>query len=321
MTSNLVDRVVRREPLAASGKSGSTLERGWLEDGSVVVLKHSEIDQDWVMQATGDDGRVALLWDEGIFDRIPTVIQHAILEVHRTVSGTLVVMEDVSISLFSSGEQIRQGHQRVLGALAEIHRTFIGSELRSLCPLDGLYAFLSPQVCSRLATLHEVPRLAMEGWSRFHDIVPNDVSSVIEAIHARPALLADALSLRESTLVHGDPKMANLGVAPDRRHVVLIDWGSLTAYGPPAIDFAWYLAINKVATGHDHEQLLEDARTHLAPVDEDALKLAILGALVQLGWEKALLATADDPATRRRERDGLAWWIDRAREAAAAWPA
>ena len=167
---------------------------------------------------------------------------------------------------------------------------------------------------------YEVPRLATEGWARFHDIVPKDVSSVIEAIHARPADLGDALSLRESTLIHGDPKMANLGVTADGRRLVLLDWGTLSAFGPPAIDFAWYLAINKAAIGRDHEQLLEDARTHLVPVDEDALRLALLGALVQLGWEKALGATADDPTIRQTERNGLAWWIDRAREAVESWP-
>jgi hypothetical protein len=320
MAFDLTNRVVRREPLETAGKSGSRLERGWLDDGSVVVLKHSRADEDWIMEATGDTDRVALLWEEGIFGHIPSVVQHAVLDVRRTDTGTLVVMEDVSELLFSNVGQIRQEHHRILGALADMHRAFVALPLPPLCPLDRLYAFLSPQVCSRFAASHEVPRLAMEGWTRFHDIVPNDVSSVIEAIHARPADLGDALSLRESTLVHGDPKMANLGVTADRRRLVLLDWGSLSACGPPAIDFAWYLAINKAAIGRDHAQLLEDARTHLAPVDEVALRLALLGALVQLGWEKALGATADDPTIRRTESDDLTWWIDRAREAVESWP-
>jgi hypothetical protein len=273
------------------------------------------------MRATGDEDRVALLWDEGIFEHIPSVIQHAVLDVQRTDTGTLVVMEDVSALLFSNAEHIRREHERILGALSEMHQAFVGFALPPLCPLDGLYAFLSPQVCSHFASSYEVPRLALEGWSRFHDIVPNDVSSVIQAIHARPAELGDALSRRESTFLHGDPKMANLGVTTDGRRLVLLDWGTLAAYGPPAIDFAWYLAINKAAIGLDHAQLLEDARTYLAPVDEDALRLALLGALVQLGWEKALGATDDDPAIRQRESDGLAWWIDRAREAVESWPA
>jgi hypothetical protein len=292
-----------------------------LDDGSVVVLKHCQADQDWLMQATGDHDRVALLWDEGVFDHIPPTVQHAVLDVQRAATGTVIVMEDVSTSLFSSEEQIRLGHERVLGALAEMQRAFVGFPLPPLCPLDTRYSFLSPQVCSRFASSNEVPRLALEGWSRFHDIVPDDVVSVVDAIHSQPAVLADALSPRESTLVHGDPKMSNLGMAANGRRLVLIDWGTLTGYGPPAIDFAWYLAINQAAIGRDHERLLADVRISLAPVDEDALKFALLGALVQLGWEKALGATDDDPATRQRESEGLTWWIARAREAIGSWPA
>jgi hypothetical protein len=291
-----------------------------LDDGSVVVLKHSGLDQDWIMQATGDEDRVALLWDEGIFDRIPSGIQHAVLDVQRTDTGTLVVMEDVSAALFSNGGQLRREHHRILEVLSEMHRAFVGLPLPPLCPLDRLYAFLSPQVCSRFAESYEVPRLAVEGWSRFHEIVPNDVSSVIEAIHARPTYLGDALSVRESTLIHGDSKMANLGVAADGSRIVLLDWGSLSASGPPAIDFAWYLAINKAAIGLDHAQLLADVQAQLGSVDEVALRLSLLGALVQLGWEKALGATANDPTTSQSEREGLNWWIDRVREAVDRWP-
>ena len=87
MTSDLVKRVVRREPLATAGKSGSRLERGWLDDGSVVILKHSSVDEDWIMQATGDQDRIALLWNEGVFEHIPSVIQHAVLDVQRTDTG------------------------------------------------------------------------------------------------------------------------------------------------------------------------------------------------------------------------------------------
>jgi hypothetical protein len=44
-----------------------------------------------------------------------------------------------------------------------------------------------------------------------------------------------------------------------------------------------------------------------------------LGQVVLLGWEKALGATSDDPATAARERAGLAWWCQRAAEALEHW--
>ncbi|MCA1842856.1 MAG: hypothetical protein LC792_06615, partial [Actinobacteria bacterium] len=56
------------------------------------------------------------------------------------------------------------------------------------------------------------------------------------------------------------------------------------------------------------DDLLSDITETLGPEDRAVLPLALLGALLQLGWEKALGATSDDPATRARERAGLAWW-------------
>jgi hypothetical protein len=317
MTASLVDRVVRREPLAG-GASGSVLERGWLEDGSVVVLKRSDAVHDWIMEVTGDKDRIADMWDAGVFEQVEEVADHAILDVERTPTGTVVLMEDVSASLFASGDAMRPAHHRILDTLAALHTRFAGRTLPPLCKLADLYAFLSPQVCERYASVHEVPRLALEGWSRFHDIVPDDVGSCVAAVHADPALLAAPLSACASTLVHGDPKLANLGMNGSGR-VVLIDWGTLTALGPPAIDYAWYAAINGAAVAVGNDQLLDDIRSSLAPVDEDALRLSLFGALVQLGWEKALGATHDDPFVRGRERAGLDWWLDRARDAIDLW--
>ena len=107
----------------------------------------------------------------------------------------------------------------------------MGQPLPGLCPLSHLYAFLSPAVCARFAQDHDVPRLAIDGWARFHDIVPDEVSSAIAAIHADPTSLADALLARESTLVHGDLKLANLGA--DARRIIVLDWGTLTTLGSP----------------------------------------------------------------------------------------
>ena len=54
--------------------------------------------------------------------------------------------------------------------------------------------------------------------------------------------------------------------------------------------------------------------------DEAALRLALLGGLVQLGWDKALQATEDtDPERRAWEADDLAWWCRQARLALDTW--
>jgi hypothetical protein len=83
----------------------------------------------------------------------------------------------------------------------------------------------------------------------------------------------------------------------------------LTTWAPPAVDFAWYLAINAAATGRPHAELLDEIRIiQDRTYDPSAEALALLGALAQLGWEKALGATSDDRQTADRERAGLDWW-------------
>jgi len=314
---DLIERIVRREPLTGDGKSGSQLERCWLDDGSVVVLKHADAVHDWIMQATSDDGRIVTLWDQRVFDQVPKSIEHAMLDARRTPTGAVVVMKDVSASLFIDGAQMRLAHKRVLAAAAEAHRRFAGRALHGLCPLSHLYTFLSPAVCARFAEDHDVPRLAIDGWARFHHIVPDEVSGAISAIHADPTSLANALLARESTLVHGDLKLANLGAGAQR--IVIIDWGTLTTWAPPAVDHAWYMAINAAALGVGHDQLLDDIRSVAGDHDDTALRLALLGALAQLGWEKALGATSDDLPIREREEAGLAWWIAKVRQALERW--
>lgn len=317
VASGLLERVVRRQPLESQGKSGSQLERGWLDDGSTLVIKHADAGLDWIMQATADDGRIARLWADGVFEQLPRVVDHTTLDVRKTPGGALVVMRDVSRALFHAGSVSPPARVRLLHAITQLHAEFVDRPVDGLCPLPAYYAFLSPSVCSRFANDQEVPRLALDGWTRFHEIVPTDVSGAIASVHADPGPLVDALSRRPCTLVHGDLKLANLGV--DRDRVVVLDWGTLTTWAPSAVDYAWYLAINAAALEQDHDQLLDEVRSVDAGCDATALRLALVGALAQLGWEKALGATADDPVTRQRERAGLSWWVAQVRKALEVW--
>jgi aminoglycoside phosphotransferase (APT) family kinase protein len=140
------------------------------------------------------------------------------------------------------------------------------------------------------------------------ELVDADVSALIDYVHTDPGWLAAALLERPATLVHGDLKFANLGA--DGAQPILLDWGPLTTWAPPAVDFAWYLAINAAATGRSVDEVRDEIRRTAQgeTYDERAESLALVGALAQLGWEKALGATSDDPAVARRERAGLAWW-------------
>jgi len=311
---SVLDRVVRTESLASVGKSGSTLDRGWLDDGSTVVIKHADARHDWIMQATRDGGRVAGLWADGVFARLPACVDHATVDVHPAPGGAVIVMRDVSAQLFGDAPPTPAQRRAVLTATAAMHEALADTRTAHLCRLTDYLTFLSPTVCARFAPEHLVPQLALEGWGRFRELVDDDVIAVVDSVHADPAWLAAALLERPSTIVHGDLKLANLGT--DGATAILLDWGTLTTWAPPAVDYAWYLAINAAGTGLAMDEVQAEVRTAQgAAHDETALRLALVGALAQLGWEKALGATSAEPSVRDRERRGLEWWSAEVRRA------
>jgi len=300
-------------PLEHAGVSGSTLERVRGVDGRVVVVKTEQPISDWLAKCLGDDGRLVRLWSAGFFARLPESIDCAIEAVERIPTGWRVVMRDVTANLVPADRPLsRRSSQQIMRAIASMHREFAGANLDGLCPLVDRYWFLTPTTVQTIAT-HPLGAMVTQGWARFPEVAPADVSDAMLALLEHPAALATVLSRYPATLLHGDLKMANIGLDGDR--VVLLDWGSLTGWGPAAIDHTWYLAVNGAAVDASLDELLADMIEVLAPEDRDAVPLALLGGLLQLGWEKALGATAADPAVRARESLGLAWWCRRAAEA------
>ncbi|HEX5878355.1 MAG TPA: aminoglycoside phosphotransferase [Actinomycetota bacterium] len=321
MRSLLAD-VVTREPLAAAdGRSGSLLERVVLADGRALVVKHVRDGGDWIMRASHDHGRAAELWSSGVLARVPDVIDHAVVGAERAEDGWVVIMRDVSAALVPDHARLSRGDsRRVLEAAAALHARFWDDPPLELCSMADRYRFLSPATARREADgADEVPRLIGRGWERFAEVVPADVAEPVLAVLERPEPFAAALSAFGSTLLQGDLKLGNLGLTADQ--VVMLDWGTQTGWGPPAVEVAWYLAINWSRVDATREQVLDDFRAAEGDRhDEDALRLALLGGLVQLGWDKALHASGHpDPAIRAREAADLAWWTARARDALAVW--
>ena len=99
--------------------------------------------------------------------------------------------------------------------------------------------------------------------------------------------------------------------------------GGRSRPGPEAdrVEAVWYLAVNASRIDATREQVLDDFRAAEGERhDEEALRLALLGGLVQLGWDKALHATEHpDPAVRAWERADLDWWTARARHVLEWW--
>ncbi|HWC12389.1 MAG TPA: phosphotransferase [Acidimicrobiales bacterium] len=313
----------RREPFVnPDGRSAARFERVWL-GGRRHVVKYVHLDDDFTMRVSGDLGcRPVRAWAAGLLDRAPTLVDHAIigaaLGYGRNGWGAALLMRDVSADLVPSDDSPLSG---------DVHAVFVdhlagwcasawgfgddaegGPVLLPYAARWGWFGHAAIEGERALGWPERVPALAAEGWERFAERAPGDVGRAVEELRRDVTPLADALRGTPSCLLHGDPKASNMGVAEDGR-MVLIDW-AYVGEGPACHDLGWYLALNRAKLPVSKEATIDAFRQalerHGVATDgwwDRQLSAALLGTLVQFGWEKAL---GDDPE--------LGWWCDAARE-------
>jgi hypothetical protein len=309
-----------REPmLHRDSKSGAPFERVVI-DGQPHVVKYLHVDDDWIMRSTGDLGcRPLTVWRSGLLDRLPPCIDTAIVGVAaglgRNGWGVALLMRDVSAWLVPEGDEPvpLEQHLGFLDHMARLHAAFWGwQDTVDLAPARHRYGeFATDNVSLEGARgwPDVVPRLIVDGWSRFPGVVPAEVAAPVLALVADPGPLVDALAGLPQTLLHGDWKMGNLGTGPDGR-TILLDW-AMTGQGCTTTELAWYLALNAARLPQAKEAAIAAFRAaligHGIEVDgwwDRAMALALLGGLVWFGWEKALAGPGPE----------LQWWVDRAAE-------
>ncbi len=301
-----------REPFTSTdGKSGVPMERV-VVDGERYVVKHLSIDGDWIMRATGDVAcRPLLVWRSGLLADVPAVIDHCFVGVAAEPRGAALLLRDVSPHLVPEGDAPIPLDQdlRFLDHMAQLHAAFWDwDDTIGLAPLANRYATFTEHTAAceeALGSGAEVPRIALEGWRRLPDVAPRYAETVLPLLRTADPLVA-ALERTPQTFLHGDWKMGNLGSHPDGR-TILLDW-AVPGRAPACVELAWYLALNRRRLPQTKEATIEAYRGALTRhgVDTDPwwdrqLALALLGAALQFGWEKAY----DEP-------DELAWWEERA---------
>ena len=321
MSTLLGQEVLDRRPFAPACEafSEASFEQVRLADGRVLVVKTFPA-SDWLMRATRDTDRLGALWNAGVFDRTPLSVDHAMLKTERRAGRRVVVMRDVSAALFDVNVGIsHEVSNAVLVAAAALHDAFWGSPVPGLCGLSDYYGLFGFDTASREGDANTHTSQFPRGWHRFAEIVPSDVADPVLRLVECPAALAGELEREEGTLVHGDLKLANLGFAAGR--VVMLDWGSLTCWGPAEVDFGWYFGQNAHRVGGAYDDVIADYRRAEGPrVNERALDLALIGALVHFGWRRALWVTENsDPDLRAWAADELGWWVRRVRRAFDTW--
>ncbi len=321
--AELLASAERREPFAnPDGRSASLFERVWI-DGRPHIVKYVHLDDDFTMRVSGDIGcRTVRAWAAGLLDAAPSIVDHAIVGAAaghgRNGWGAALLMRDVSADLVASDDRPfpLEQHERFVDHLAGWCAATWGfrdegSDGPGLLPYAARWAWFGHAALEGerfLGWPERVPIIAVEGWGRFAARAPREVADAVEELRHDVTPLASALRTTPSCLLHGDTKASNMGTAPDGR-TVLIDW-AYVGEGPAGHELGWYLALNRAKLPTPKEAVIDSFREALVRhgVDTDGwwerqLGLALLGTVVQFGWEKAL-----------GDGDELGWWCDAARE-------
>lgn len=330
---------VRRAPfLTGHSTSGSRFLAIETNDGRGprFVVKLVSTEWDWVMRATADgQGREALGWTSGLFGRMPPEIESPIVGCAREGSGWAILMRDVSGALVPGGDDlpgapIGEGDfAAILDALAAFHAAF-WEEPEAADPALGYCSPWHHYAVLSLAAGHgAIDRPApsvwwlRQAWDQLWPLIDPEVATVVRRLMADPAPLVAALARYPQTVVHGDPRLANLGIAgASEPRVIALDWHFLGA-GVPGLDLAWFLGYgfrHPVDADTTIAWYQEGLARRLGSRFEEAwwrpqLELSLLGLLVRLGCLVAWDAVKHpDPGVRAWTRERLAWWSDRARE-------
>ena len=307
--------------------------------GPRFVVKRSSPASDWIVRATADErGREVLVWTSGLLDRLPAEIVHPVVACACDEGGWAILMRDVGDALIpeplGSSPICLSDHRRYLDALAALHVTFwdeatIADPARGYCSPAHLYTSFSPETGHReIDHPNKVVSVLREGWDLFWTLVEPDVADLLRQLFEDPVPLCAALARYPQTVVHGDPRAANLGIVREPTpRVVLIDWHFVGA-ATPGVDVAWYLWDFGVRLPVARETTIAWYRERLAHrlgtrFDEawwqPQLELSLLGQLMRGGWGIAWEAVHDPSAeVRAWKRQDIAWWSEQAR-AGARW--
>ncbi len=331
MDRALLEDAVERSPVNDDGRSGATLERVRLRDGSRVILKRFDPSVDLVMRLFGDTrGREVEMFQRGLLDGLPSTVLHAVLDGWYDEDGLgVLVMRDLGDAVLSWKSVVRPDQARtMLRACADLHASYLGKAPDGLTPLGTLLAGFEPDRLRPLAGATLID-YALRGWEYWPEVAPGEVGDRVLALALNTAPLVAACEGFPRTLLHGDLATVNMAFEPDRPGcLTLIDWG-MAAAGPAEVDFGRLLAgcaqlFGPLGTAADSatitarlDDLVALQREAAGPAhDPTALQIGLLSGLTFLGWNKALdVVEHPDPAVRAREREALPWWLRQAARA------
>jgi hypothetical protein len=342
---------VPEEPYPTDGWSGATFTLLRRSPSERYVLKRDSLALDWIARATHDtDLREASLVDvlgaraDGTtrLTGHPSVLggplRFPYLGAATDGDAAAVLMPDLSTELLAwerpSHERPIDGAivDRVLGAIALLHATgwWLPDDDEPpipWCPLpDRLGLLTRPAAEGYAAAGNPVGRRFLEGWDAFDDAAPSGARDLVDRLAQDPAPLLEALARLPAVGLHGDLKLANVATFEDGG-IGLIDWQMVTI-GPVAVEIGWLLVSNSAVLPFEPLDVIRrygrSLRRQAGQAVGDVLgdpgaqeDLAIVVGLLLRGWRKGLDARSGVVlASGVSAMDDLAWWCERAVEAA-----
>jgi hypothetical protein len=348
---------VREEPFPNDGWSGASMTLLRRGGGDRFVLKRDSLARDWIARATNDGPVLREAWfasrarmlEEPTLDRV----RAPYLGAARDQEEFAILMPDLSGALFdwSTPVSIEQ-LEEVLAALAALHADGWGADPGwtpphrggmlfdpafedggPWCPLLERISLISRASLERPGPAREaVAERLLPGWDAFDRIAETGARDLVAMLADDPGPLLDALAAQPSTLIHGDLKLANVGIASDGA-VEIVDW-QMVSLAPIAVELGWFLVSNVSSLPLPPDEILAHYGQCLEAVgidrsnegwppdpavwlDQDAIDAAMLVGLLLRGWRKGYDAEAGVTlASGVSAADDLAWWCERAVEAA-----
>lgn len=318
-------------PLDADGWSGARLSR-LQRRGRRFVLKRDSLGWDWIARATRDGPILREAWFADLRLDLPDrlVAPYVGVGLDGDVFGLL--MPDLSGILFEWEAPLdEQSAEIVLDAIAELHAhawQWTPPPLADApwCPLPERLLLLSrPSAEHYVADGVAAGERFLEGWDAFDRRASDPARDLVATLSSDPGPLIDALAAEPVTMLHGDLKLANLGIAPDGT-IPVVDW-QMIMRGPVAVELGWFLVSNVASlpwtpadTLERYARLLgyaseaaEDLDGSSSGAESSDLDLAWIVGLLLRGWRKGLDAEAGVVhPSGVSAADDLAEWCERA---------
>lgn len=312
---------VERQVFDSGGFSSSTFVKikATQQSGGTTkfVLKRTRLSDDWLSQRTSDStGREAAMVTDAALSAVWDFFACPYRACASSNGEIGLLMDDLSNYLLpDEREPISVLHEDlVIAALAEMHARFWESDELTmdwlLAPADYLRVMgpgdhPSDEQAPPPESLRDMMR---DGWETALNELPSSISHQL----VRPASeLAEPWDRLPVTLLHGDTKIANLAVFPDRR-VAALDWG-FAGRAPCTFELGWYLAVNatRLARGKDHLVSWYRHRLEIAlggrlydHLWNDMILAGVVCGAMMLLWTKGYALRVDRPGAREE----FAWW-------------